>query len=213
MAQAAIVDQNAFIPTRRSLLSRLKSWDNQDSWREFFDTYWRLVYNFALKAGLDDAGAQDAVQETVISVAKQMPGFKYDPGAGSFKSWLLQIARRRVADQLRQKYRSGATKSVPADDTAVAAKLSLLADNSARDMEEIWNEEWRVRMGEAALERVKRRVRPEQFQMFDLAVLQHWPARKVAEALGATLTQVYIARHRLGRLDKQEVRRLEEKVL
>ena len=73
------VDQNAFIPTRRSLLSRLKSWDNQDSWREFFDTYWRLVYNFALKAGLDDTGAQDAVQETVISVAKQMPGFKYDP--------------------------------------------------------------------------------------------------------------------------------------
>ena len=181
------MDQNAFIPTRRSLLSRLKSWDNQDSWREFFDTYWRLVYNFALKAGLDDAGAQDAVQETVISVAKQMPGFKYDPVTGSFKGWLLQIARRRVADQLRQQYRSGATKSVPADDTAVAAKLSMLADNSARDMEEIWNEEWRVRMGEAALERVKKRVRPEQFQMFDLAVLQHWPARKVAEALGATL--------------------------
>jgi RNA polymerase sigma-70 factor (ECF subfamily) len=102
---------------------------------------------------------------------------------------------------------------VPADDTVVAAKLSLLADNSARDMEEIWNEEWRVRMGEAALERVKRRVRPEHFQMFDLAVLQHWPARKVAEALGATLTQVYMARHRVGRLVKQEVRRLEEKVL
>ena len=32
------------IPTRRSLLSRLKDWDDQDSWKEFFDTYWKLVY-------------------------------------------------------------------------------------------------------------------------------------------------------------------------
>src|SRR5262249_19193135 len=97
---------NEAIPTRRSLLSRLRSWENQDGWREFFDTYWRLVYNFARKAGLDEATAQDAVQETIISVAEQMPTFRYDPTAGSFKGWLLKIARRRVADQLRARYRA-----------------------------------------------------------------------------------------------------------
>ena len=61
------MDEHKFIPTRRSLLSRLKDWDNQDSWRDFFNTYWRLIYEFAAKAGLDDADAQDVVQETVIS--------------------------------------------------------------------------------------------------------------------------------------------------
>ena len=35
-----------FIPTRRSLLSRLKNWDDQDSWRDFFNTYWKLIYGF-----------------------------------------------------------------------------------------------------------------------------------------------------------------------
>ena len=112
------MDERKFIPTRRSLLSRLKSWDNQDSWRDFFNTYWRFIYDFAVKAGLNEAQAEDAVQETIISVAQQMPGFKYDPALGSFKSWLMQITRRRVADQLRKCYRTAEIGAVSVDDTA-----------------------------------------------------------------------------------------------
>ena len=47
--------RNTLIPTRRSLLTRLKNWDDQEGWREFFDTYWNLIYGVALKAGLTDA--------------------------------------------------------------------------------------------------------------------------------------------------------------
>ena len=86
------------IPTRRSLLSRLRSWGDQESWHDFFATYWRLIYEVALKSGLSEVEAEEVVQETVISVAKKMPGFKYDPAIGSFKGWLLQITRRRIAD-------------------------------------------------------------------------------------------------------------------
>jgi RNA polymerase sigma-70 factor (ECF subfamily) len=74
-----------FIPTRQSLLSRLRNWDDRESWREFFDTYGELIYALARKAGLSNAESQDVVQETLISVAKEMPGFKYDPALGSFK--------------------------------------------------------------------------------------------------------------------------------
>src|ERR1700682_6240928 len=79
------------IPTRRSLLSRLRDLGDQESWSDFFRSYWRLIYEVALKAGLTDAEAQEVVQETVISVAKQMPGFRYDAARGKFKGWLLQI--------------------------------------------------------------------------------------------------------------------------
>ena len=34
------------IPTRASLLGRLKDWDDHASWREFFDTYWKLSPRF-----------------------------------------------------------------------------------------------------------------------------------------------------------------------
>jgi DNA-directed RNA polymerase specialized sigma24 family protein len=51
----------------------------------------RLFYNVARRSGLDESSAQDIVQETVISVARRIPGFQYDPERGSFKQWLLRI--------------------------------------------------------------------------------------------------------------------------
>ena len=83
-------ERQEFIPTRQSLLSRLKSWDDQESWRDFFNTYWKLIYGAAVKSGLNDAEAQDVVQDTVITVAKKMEDFKYDPAVDSFKGWLFE---------------------------------------------------------------------------------------------------------------------------
>src|SRR2546422_4185516 len=100
-----------FLPTRRSLLSRLKNWNDQASWKEFFDTYGRLIYRVATKAGLTDAEAQDVVQETVIVVARKIPGFKYDPALGSFKSWLMLITRRRIEKQLKKRMPVGVLAS------------------------------------------------------------------------------------------------------
>ena len=89
--------------TRRSLVDRLVNWDDQKRWQEFFDTYWRLIYSTARKAGLTDAEAQEVVQETVITVAKKIDKLKYDPAIGSFKGWLLQITRWRIVDQFRKR--------------------------------------------------------------------------------------------------------------
>ena len=49
--------------TRESLVGRLVNLDDRARWQEFFDTYWRLIYSVARKAGLTDAEAQDVVQE------------------------------------------------------------------------------------------------------------------------------------------------------
>src|SRR5438046_1766960 len=61
------------IATRSSLIKRLKNWDDRASWKDFFDTYWKLIYGVARAAGLNDAEAQDVVQETIICVAQKMP--------------------------------------------------------------------------------------------------------------------------------------------
>jgi RNA polymerase sigma factor (sigma-70 family) len=202
------MDQEHFIPTRRSLLSRLRSWDDQDSWRDFFDTYWRLIYSVAVKAGLRDVDAQDVVQEAILSVAERMPGFKYDPSVGSFKSWLMLIIRRRIADHLRQEYAGArASNGEPADD------LAELPDDSLQRLEAIWEEEWRNQIRQAAIDKVKRRVKPEQFQMFDFYVLQQLPVREVAQSLGVSLMQVYLARHRIGNLLKEEMAHLEKRMM
>jgi hypothetical protein len=42
------------LPTRHSLIERLRDLGDQASWREFFDTYWKLLYGAAIRAGLTD---------------------------------------------------------------------------------------------------------------------------------------------------------------
>src|SRR5262245_37016763 len=93
------------IPTRQSLLSRLKDYDDNESWRDFFHTYWKLIYSMAIRSGLSETEAQEVVQEMIIAVSKQMPDFKYDRAKGSVKSWLLQLTRWRIQDQLRRRQR------------------------------------------------------------------------------------------------------------
>src|SRR5262249_12513993 len=102
-----VVSRNAgdSVPTRQSLLTRLKHWDDAAGWREFFDAYWELIYNVARKAGLNDAEAQDVVQETVLGGARKIGEVKNDPSRGSFKSWLLGQARWRIGDQFRARKR------------------------------------------------------------------------------------------------------------
>ena len=65
----------------------------------------------------------------------------------------------------------------------------------------------------AALERIKSRVDPEQFQIFDLYCLEDWPAQKVARTLGVSLGRVYLAKHRIGALLKKELKKLERQTI
>src|SRR5439155_16210578 len=131
------------IPTRSSLLSRLKNWDDQESWKDFFNTYWRLIYEVALKAGLSDAEAQEVVQETVILVAKKMQDFKYDPAVGSFKNWLLHTTRWRINDQFRKRHPEREAIRRRPEDTARTATIDRIPDPAGLVLEEEWDEEWK----------------------------------------------------------------------
>src|ERR1051325_5272523 len=93
---------DGWLPTRESLLNRLKDWGDDESWNAFFETYWHLIYRAAIKSGLTEAEAQDAVQETIFQVSKCMKTFEYQQH-GSFKQWLLQQTRWRIADQFRKR--------------------------------------------------------------------------------------------------------------
>jgi RNA polymerase sigma-70 factor (ECF subfamily) len=210
------VTNDDFVPTRRSLLTRLRSWDDQQSWKEFFDAYGQRIYRVARKAGLSDAEAQDVVQDTVIIVARKMPGFKYDPARGSFKSWLLLITRRRIEKQLKKRMplsgRSGGNPSsavrLDLDETARTATVERIADPKSFDFEAAWEHEWEQQLWSAALARVKTQVKPKQFQMFDLLVLKEWPVKEVARALNVSVALVYVNKHRVRRLLQHEVGRL-----
>ena len=216
---------NQVLQTHWSLIERLKDWDDQTGWRDFFQTYRGLIYGVALKAGLTDSEAQEVVQETVIAVAKKMPEFKCDRAAGSFKGFLLQITGRRISDQFRKRARA-ATATPPAavgivdpghsasrDDGTRTATVERVPDPAGSVLEIVWDQEWEKHVIQAALERVKRNADPEQFQMFELHILRQLPVRAVAEKLGVNAAQVYFAKYKISRLLKKEVARMDNQSL
>lgn len=211
MKTAAAVQTEDLIPTRYSLLSRLQNWDDQNSWRDFFETYWRFIYSVAIKSGLTEHEAEDVVQETVISVAKHIQKFKRDRSLGSFKGWLRNIVRWRIADQFEQRSPVGKQeKTTPDDSLEDIPDLWELPDPAGEDLEHLWDEEWRTNLFQAAVRRVKQKVREEHYIMFDLCVAGKWSPLKVAAALGVSVGQVYVNKHRISVLIKKEIRALEK---
>ena len=203
----------ASIATRESLLLRLKDWGDQDSWRTFFDTYWKLIYAVALKSGLSEGEAEDVVQETVLSVAKKIPEFKYDRDAGSFKGWLLQLTRWRILGQLRKRGKLVLAETAGPFEADDVDFLSRVPDPAGSLIERVWEEEWQKHVMEAALEKVKLRSNPKEYQIFDLYVLNKLPVRKVADILRVSVAHVYVAKHRVGSLLKTEVKNIQNQMI
>jgi RNA polymerase sigma-70 factor (ECF subfamily) len=200
--------QAGLLATRRSLVDRLANWDDQRRWQEFFDTYWKLIYSTARKCGLTDTEAQEVVQETIIVVAQKIDKLKYDPSIGSFKGWLLQITRWRIADEFRKRESAHAKRPLEADDRQTAA-IERVPDSNVVDLQALWEKEWQENLFAAAIARVRKKVDPKQFQIFDCYVRKEWAAQKVAERLHVNIGQVYLARHRVAALLKKEIKALE----
>jgi RNA polymerase sigma factor (sigma-70 family) len=202
--------EETWLPTRQTLLSRLKNWDDQKSWREFFNLYWRLIYGVARQAGLSDAESQDVVQETIITVAKQMPEFRYDKAKGSFKSWLRKTAHWRIQDQFRRRQRDQRLTAASSDGDPAAAQPEATIDHDP--FEAIWEEEWRQNLVDVAIDRVKKQVEPREFQVFDLCTNKQWPPARVARALHLFRPQVYYLNKKVTRLIEREASRLNDEI-
>lgn len=203
-----------FIPTRATLIDRLKNWQDQASWQDFFDTYWKLIYGLARKFGLNEEDAQDVVQETMVSVANHMPNFKYDPKLGSFKSWLRTLIRWRISDHIRKR---GPATTVPlqgetetGDDSPA---MKELPDKNSQTIDQLYEQEWQKNLLDAAISKVKRKIDPQKYQVFDFYVNKEWPPEKVAAAFNISVDQVYLSKHRITEMIKSEAKRLENEML
>ena len=198
------------LATRASLLGRLKNWEDAKSWEEFTQTYSRLIRAVALKAGLSESEAKDVEQETLLCVAKTIHEFESNPERGTFKSWLLNLTRWRIADQFRR--RSPAAASASHSDATATGTSTAERVPAPDNLDAEWEIEWKRNLMETALARVGRKVKPKHLQIFDLYAMRHWPAGKVAREMGVTRVQVYLVNHRLTKLMKHEVEALGRKL-
>lgn len=193
------------LDTSVSLLQRL-SGDQQDAkaWQEFVMRYGRLVLHWARRWGLSGSDAQDVAQEVLLVLVRQIRSFRYDPQR-RFRSWLKTIVMR-TCSRLRQ-----SELRPEVNGTGGTLHARLLESVEARENLALLLERFADReVLELAVQRVKLRVQPTTWAAFERLAIERRPGLVVARELGLKLSWIYVARHKVQRMLREELDKLEE---
>lgn len=200
----------ANVSTRVSLLRRVCDSEDDESWQEFFDLYWKLIYTLGQRAGLTECEAEEVVQATMISIARKIRQFRPGSQNGSFRRWICRQAQWKIADQLRQRFREQKHRHFsarPNTDTRTGT-IARIPDQR-NDLAHFVQDDWDRAVAEVVLARVKRAVKPKHFQIYDLHIVKKWPIREVARLLQVNVAQVYLTKSRISRLLRQKTKEVE----
>ncbi len=174
--------------TTTQLLESLKDPSDHGSWSALDDRYRPVLAAFARRLGLCDDDAAEVAQLTLTEFAADYRAGRYDRSRGRLSSWMIGIARNRVADRgralMRQRQLRGesALGDVPDDSTVTDA----------------WDTARQRVIFERALEvlRGQTRLNDRTVLAFELCALRNTPPESAAAECGMTVAEVYVAKNR-----------------
>ncbi|MHC4947292.1 MAG: RNA polymerase sigma factor [Planctomycetota bacterium] len=174
--------------TTTALLDDLIDPANEAVWEEFDARYRPVLVAFARRIGLAPEDAADAAQEALARFVKSYREGRYDRTRGRLHSWLFGIARHCVLDirEARAARREGRGLSAVAD----------LPEEGA--LSRLWDDACDREILQKAVDLLPERTKtdPQTIRAFELLAFEQRPPADVAETLGVSLNDVYLAKHR-----------------
>jgi RNA polymerase sigma factor (sigma-70 family) len=191
--------------THPSLLVRLRDHSDEHAWCEFTEIYGPLVYQLAKRRGLQEADAQDLVQEVFRAVARAIERYDPDPARGSFRGWLSRIAGNLIINLLI------AQKRHPRG-TGETDVLRLMEEQPDPNREEsvLFETEYRRSLLAWAAERVRPAFSELAWQAFWQTGVEGKAPKAVAQALGMSLGTVYQYKSRVVARIRREIEQVDE---
>jgi RNA polymerase sigma factor (sigma-70 family) len=177
------------LPTTTELLNDLHDLSNQTAWVEFDRRYRPILIAFLRRSGANEIDADDIAQDTLACFIRDYRAGKYDREQGRLRTWILGIARYRMADLRRATTRRRERRGE-------SALGSLPVDH---DAELIWEEEQRRVIFEQALRELRETGRfvERTLEAFDRVVLRHEPIGLVSAELDLTPQEIYNTKNRV----------------
>lgn len=200
------------LKTSWTLVARLKNLDDGAHWQEFYQLYSGLIVGVARGAGLREAEAEDALQATMASVSKNISNFEANPTRGSFRAWLLIMARWRIQDQFRKRMPVVESPRDARESTEITPTVERVPAPQEVDFDELCDAEWRQQLLKQAMKELQVAVKAEHYQVFHLLFIEQKPVLEVARMLGKNQAQVYLIKHRVGSTLKKILKQLEKRL-
>lgn len=201
------------IETNETLLARVKRTDAHEAWREFFHAYGSAILRYAQKLGLNAHQAEEVLQETMVTLMRQLPEFCYDRGKGKFRNFLLTIVHRKSLGVMRRA-KGEPDVSLDSDDPWGQKLLhEVLPDTASNNDEREAEERWREAIMEDVLAQLATNPALEEttWPVFCAYVVENRPADEIAAEFGIKENAVYQIKNRLMRRLRADVaRRLSE---
>ena len=189
--------------TSLSLLDRLRSQPDQESWRRLVELYTPLIQAWLRRHGVAPADADDLTQEVMTVVVREIPNFKHDQRPGAFRSWLRTI----TANRLRVLWRSRQTRPVAAGGSDFLKMLDELEDPDS-DTSRLWDQQHDQHVARRLMDLVKPQFEPATWQAFRRTVLDGVKAAVAAAELKISVNAVLLAKSRVLSRLRQEMQGL-----
>lgn len=196
---------NSPFETRETLIRRLPDGGDVEAWDEFVEIYQPLLFRLARAKGMQEADAEDFVQEVFSNVTRAIGKWIERGDRGSFRVWLLRVAQNLAINFLtRPKYqRWGAGNSE-------IERLLQKVPSGEGESTEIYLLEYRRELFRWAADRVRAQVSAKQWLAFWRTSVEGSEIEVAAKELSMTTGAIYIARSRIAKRIRELVLSKEE---
>ena len=177
--------------TRASLILRLQDGSDVVAWEEFVQIYSPVIYRVAAGRGFQNADAENVVQEVLLAVARSITAWLDRSDRGSFRAWLLRIARNESYDLIHAK----ATRKLGQDGEQAERLIGDLPANE--DLASRLDLEHERVVFQWAAKHVRETVAESTWQAFALTHLDGHSVESTAKKLKFRPGNVYLARSRI----------------
>ncbi len=174
--------------TTTALLEDLADPENESVWVEFDARFRPILAAFGRRLGLNEEDAADAAQDALARFVQAYRSGGYDRERGRLRSWMIGIARNAVRESQR--------KRLSRREVRGASAVIEMPDNG--DVELIWEEEAERALLQEGLRELRKQSKANEstIRAFELLALGGRSPASVAEELGMSSNDVYLAKHR-----------------
>jgi RNA polymerase sigma-70 factor (ECF subfamily) len=187
-----------------SLLYAARDGTNKEAWQRLVGRCAPLLYDWLRCQHVQHADAEDLVQETLTVLALEAPTLRPNGNPRAFRCWLRKVLINRLLNFRRAQR----VRSICRSESDLLDQLADCMKDSRGDLTHRGDDVQDVHVARQVMERIETQFQPQTWQAFRRVALEGDDPEVVAAELHLSLSSVYVAKCRVLKRLRQEVKKI-----